>query len=56
MVLSTITVKYSFKNDSGFLVDAARVFSNHVDAVNFVKELKRIKLIGKAIIEISEKV
>lgn len=54
MVLSTITVKYTFKNDSGFLVDASKIFSNHFEAVNFIRELKRIKLVGKAIMEIGE--
>lgn len=54
MVLSTVTVRYTIKNDSGFLVDMSRVFSNHVEAVNFIKELKRIKLVGKAIMELGE--
>lgn len=55
MRLSTVTVRYTIKNDSGFLVDLSKTFEYHKDAIDFLCELKRYKLVGKAILEIGEK-
>lgn len=52
MVLSIVTVRYSFKNECGYLVDASRVFMTHKDAIDFVNGLKRFRLIGKVVLDI----
>lgn len=52
MVVTTVTVRYSFKNECGYLVDASRVFWTHKDAIDFVNSLKRFRLIGKVVLDI----
>jgi hypothetical protein len=52
MVLSIVTVRYCFKNEFGYLVDASRVFMTHTDAIDFVNSLKRFRLIGKVVLEL----
>jgi len=52
MVVTTVTVVYSYKDMRGYLVEASRVFFTHKDAVDFIASLNKNRLVGKVLLDI----
>lgn len=47
----SVRVKYNIKNDEGFLVEKREKFPTMKDAMVFIRQLDKTRLIGKPIVE-----